>query len=78
MKKNFLIVIGGAGFVGSNLISRLLKKTNFKIISYDNYSSGRKSNHIKDRRVTYLNAHTKNISNTKKNKKIYKNNLPFW
>ena len=71
MKKNYLIVIGGAGFVGSNLISRLLKKTNFKIISYDNYSSGRKSNHIKDRRVTYLNAHTKNISNTLKKQKKY-------
>ena len=71
MKKNFLVVIGGAGFVGSNLISRLLKKTNFKIISYDNYSSGRKSNHIKDRRVTYLNAHTKNISNTLKKQKKY-------
>ena len=71
MKKNYLIVIGGAGFVGSNLINRLLKKTNFKIISYDNYSSGSKSNHIKDRRVTYINAHTKNISNILKKQKKY-------
>ncbi len=71
MKKNYLIVIGGAGFVGSNLINRLLKKTNFKIISYDNYSSGSKSNHIKDPRVTYLNAHTKNISNILKKQKKY-------
>ena len=71
MNKNYLIVIGGAGFVGSNLINRLLQKTNFKIISYDNYSSGSKSNHIKDRRVTYLNAHTKNISNILKKQKKY-------
>ncbi|MDC2998189.1 NAD-dependent epimerase/dehydratase family protein [Candidatus Pelagibacter sp.] len=71
MRKNYLIVIGGAGFVGSNLINRLLKKTKFKIISYDNYSSGSKSNHIKDRRVTYLNAHTKNISSTLKKQKKY-------
>ena len=34
----YLIVTGGAGFVGSNLIEYLVKKTNFKIISLDNYS----------------------------------------
>ena len=28
--KNFIIVTGGAGFVGSNLIKSLLKKTNKK------------------------------------------------
>ena len=42
MKKNILIVTGGAGFVGSNMISMILKKTNFKIISIDNYSTGKK------------------------------------
>ena len=40
--KNILVVTGGAGFVGSNLISYLIKKTNYKIISIDNYSSGSK------------------------------------
>ena len=38
--KNIIIVTGGAGFVGANLIDYLIKKTNFKIISIDNYSSG--------------------------------------
>ena len=39
--KDFLgTVAGGAGFVGSNLIKSLLKITNKKIISLDNYSSG--------------------------------------
>lgn len=52
MKKNLLIVTGGAGFVGSNLISYFLKETNFKIISLDNYSSGTKKNHIKNKRNT--------------------------
>ena len=52
--KNLIIVTGGAGFVGSNLIKSLLKKTNKKIISLDNYSSGNKKNHIKDSRVKYL------------------------
>ena len=40
--KNFIIVTGGAGFVGSNLIELLLERTNLKIISIDNYSSGKK------------------------------------
>ena len=40
--KNFIIVTGGAGFVGSNLIELLLKRTNLKIVSIDNYLSGKK------------------------------------
>ncbi len=59
-KKNILIT-GGAGFVGSNLIKLLLVKTKFNIISLDNYSSGSKKNHIKNSRVKYLNGETKNI-----------------
>ena len=67
MKKNIIIVTGGAGFVGSNLILYLLNKTKFKIISIDNYSSGFKKNHIKNKRVIYINADTKNISSVIKN-----------
>ena len=40
--KNIIVIIGGAGFVGSNLISFMLKKTKYMIISIDNYSSGNK------------------------------------
>ncbi len=60
--KNIIIVTGGAGFVGSNLISYLLKKTKFKIISVDNYSSGNKRNHFKNKRIKYIKDNTKNIS----------------
>ena len=60
--KNLLVVTGGAGFIGSNLIAFLLKKTQFKIISLDNYSTGRVKNHLSNRRVTYINCDTKNIS----------------
>ena len=59
--KNLIVVTGGAGFVGSNLIKLLLKKTKFKIISIDDYSSGTKKNHIKNKRITYIKSHTKNI-----------------
>ena len=71
--KNLIIVTGGAGFVGSNLIKSLLKKTNKKIISFDNYSSGNKKNHLKDNRVKYIKAETIDISKRLNNikKKIH-------
>jgi UDP-glucose 4-epimerase len=65
--KNFIIVTGGAGFVGSNLIKSLLKITNKKIISLDNYSSGKKKNHIINNRVKYFKADTIDISKNLKN-----------
>ena len=60
--KNHIIVTGGAGFVGSNLIKSLLKNTNKKIISLDNYSSGSKKNHIKNNQVKYLRGNTIDIA----------------
>ena len=59
--KNYIIVTGGAGFVGSNLIEFLIKKTNFKIISLDDYSSGYLRNHIKSSKIKYLKGDTTNI-----------------
>ena len=59
--KKIIVVTGGAGFVGSNLIELILKKTKYKIISLDNYSSGTKKNHIKNKRVNYLRGHTLEI-----------------
>jgi len=59
--KNILIVTGGAGFIGSNLISELLKFKKFRVLSIDNYSSGVFQNHIKNKRVKYLKGNTKNI-----------------
>ena len=65
--KNYLIITGGSGFVGSNLIELLLKKTKLNLISIDNYSTGLKQNHIKNSRVKYINCNTENIS-----KKLFK------
>ena len=62
-KKKKIIITGGAGFVGTNLIKFLLQKTNYKIISLDNYSSGLKKNHVKNVRVKYIKCNTKEIEN---------------
>jgi len=69
MKKNKIVITGGSGFIGTNLINLFLQKTNYKIISIDNYSSGTKKNHIKNKRVIYIKADTKNISKILKNPK---------
>ena len=60
--KNIIVVTGGAGFVGSNLIEKLAKESKYKIISIDNYSSGSKKNHIRNKKVKYIRANTKDIS----------------
>ena len=61
-KKKCIIVTGGVGFVGSNLIKKLLDETQFNIISIDNYYSGRKKNEIKNLRIKYIKGDTQNIS----------------
>jgi len=68
MKKN-IVITGGAGFVGSNLIKYLLKKTKYNLISIDNYSTGLRKNHIKSKRVKYIKSDTKNINRVLKNPK---------
>ena len=70
--KNILIVTGGAGFIGSNLIQELIKFKKYKIISLDNYSSGSSNNHIKNSKVKYLKGDTQNIESLLK---VYKNNI---
>ena len=67
-----IIITGGAGFVGSNLIKKLLKKTNKKIISLDNYSTGSKKNHILSKRVKYISGDTSQIE---KKLSKYKNSI---
>ena len=56
--KKIIVVTGGAGFVGSNLIKLFLKRTKLNILSIDNYSTGLKSNHIISSRVKYIKGNT--------------------
>ena len=60
--RNIIVVTGGAGFVGTNLIKKLINKTKYKIISIDNYSSGVKENHIKSKRIKYIKSDTAQIA----------------
>ena len=75
--KKYIVVTGGAGFVGTNLIKLLIKKTNYSILSIDNYSSGNKKNHIKSKKVKYIKGETSNISNILKNYKKIKTIFHF-
>ena len=69
--KKIIVITGGAGFVGSNLIKYFIKKTNMNIISIDDYSTGYKKNHVKSKRVKYIKGNTLNIKKLlKQNKKI--------
>jgi UDP-glucose 4-epimerase len=77
VSKNIIVITGGAGFIGTNLIKLFLTKTNYKIISIDNYSSGTKKNHIKNSRVKYLKGNTTNIDNLIKNSKKIKTVFHF-
>ena len=72
--KNKIVVTGGSGFVGSNLIKFLLNKTNYDIISIDDYSSGSKRNNIKNKRIIYFKGHTKDISKILNKNKSYHEN----
>ncbi len=67
--KNIIIVTGGAGFVGSNLIDRLSKFRQYNIYSLDNYSAGTKKNHIKKKNITYIKGDTKDIEKYFKTKR---------
>ncbi len=76
-KKDKIVITGGAGFVGTNLIKLFLKKTTYKIISIDDYSSGSKKNHIKDKRIKYINGSSKNINKLINNPKEIKSIFHF-
>jgi len=60
MSQNKILVTGGAGFVGSHLCERLIKDTNNKVYSLDNYFTGSEANHVPN--VTYIKGDTSDIA----------------
>tara|TARA_Y200000002_G_scaffold152905_1_gene126424 strand:- start:1486 stop:2337 length:852 start_codon:yes stop_codon:yes gene_type:complete len=54
-----VLVTGGVGFIGSNLIKELKKNDDFEIVSLDNYSTGSINNQIEN--VKYINDDITNI-----------------
>ena len=54
-----ILVTGGAGFVGTNLIQKLIKNENVKLTSLDCYFTGLKENHIEG--VRYVEGYTWDI-----------------
>jgi UDP-glucose 4-epimerase len=64
-----ILVTGGAGYVGSNLLKHLKKHTNATLTSLDNYFTGTKNNHIKG--VKYIEDNTFNIHKLNKQDIVY-------
>jgi len=60
-----ILVTGGAGFVGTNLIKHLLQEGH-KVTSLDNYTTGLKENEISDENVTYSNGDIRDLINHSK------------
>ena len=75
--KKFIVITGGAGFIGTNLIEKLIKDSKYMIVSIDNYSTGTKKNHIKNNRVKYFKGKTIDISKLIKKPKEVKTIFHF-
>ena len=57
--KNKILITGGAGFIGSNFVKFLLNKGNYKIVIYDNLSTGKLENiqkYIDDKTIRFENV----------------------
>ena len=64
-----ILVTGGAGYVGSNLVKHLQRHTNATITSLDNYFTGQEANHIKG--VEYIQDCTWKINELPKQDIVY-------
>ena len=70
MKKNIILVTGGAGFIGSSLIKHFIDNNyNYKIISLDNYSTGYVKNHVINKNVKYIKGNSKDVDKLLKKEK---------
>ena len=58
-QKKKILITGGAGFIGSHLVERLLERGDCEVYSLDNYSTGKKENHIAG--ASYIRGDTRDI-----------------
>ena len=63
-----ILVTGGAGVIGTNLIKQLLKQGHY-VVSLDNYSTGIIKNHIDNPNVVYVESDILNLT---------EHNSSFW
>jgi len=68
MKKNNLLITGGAGFIGSHLAEALYQKNNLYI--FDDLSSGKIENLKNIKKIKSVNFYNKKIENFNLNKKF--------
>ena len=66
MKKNNLLITGGAGFIGSHLAEALYQKNNLYI--FDDLSSGKIENLKNIKKIKSVNFYNKKIENFNLNK----------
>ena len=55
-------VAGGAGFIGSHMVQRLLQRPDTHVVVYDNFSSGRMWHLPEDPRATIVRQDLKNLN----------------
>ncbi|MCK9256242.1 MAG: NAD-dependent epimerase/dehydratase family protein, partial [Bacteroidales bacterium] len=64
IKNSKVLITGGAGFIGSNLIEKLLRQNNY-IVCLDNFSTGKKENinqFIENKNFKLINADIRDLT----------------
>lgn len=68
MSEHRILITGGSGFIGTNLVYYLIEKTDWEIVVLDNLTSGKKEylEDINDSRFTFLKGDIRNLDDVKK------------
>lgn len=74
MNKPTVIVTGGAGYIGSHTIIELLEKTNYHVVSIDNFSNSSKETYLNIKKITNkeVDAHAIDLCDREKAFDVFK------